>query len=136
MFAEHFANEAMILQIQKLDQWSYYQSKGIKANLVSTRIELLTVLGKTVGDKDRQKLERVQGGPEKHSESGRGETARVGGPTAAAPRAGPKPDHVPNRHRRGRHLRVDEAEEFLAGLVGAGHRRRHSDRLRFARLTL
>jgi hypothetical protein len=60
LFAEHYANEAMILQIKSSDQWSYYQSKGIKANLVSTRIELLTVLGKTVTDKDRKKLEQYR----------------------------------------------------------------------------
>ena len=60
LFAEHCANEAMILQIKSSDQWSYYQSKGIKANLVSTRIELLTVLGKTVADKDRKKLKQYK----------------------------------------------------------------------------
>ena len=50
----------MILQIKSSDQWSYYQSKGIKADLVSTRIELLTVLGGTRGRRNREKLEQYK----------------------------------------------------------------------------
>ena len=38
--AEHYANEAMIEQIQCSDQWSYYQAKGIKATGWSTKIDL------------------------------------------------------------------------------------------------
>jgi len=30
LFAGHFANEAMIEQIQSSDKWAYYQAKGIK----------------------------------------------------------------------------------------------------------
>ena len=60
LFAEHFANEAMILQIQSSDQWSYYQAKGIKAAVASTRIDVLTVLGKAAGDDDRKKLEQYK----------------------------------------------------------------------------
>jgi len=30
LFAGHYANEAMISQIQSSDKWSYYQAKGIK----------------------------------------------------------------------------------------------------------
>ena len=39
------------------DKWNYYQAKGIKANLLASKIELLTALGKTVEAKDRDKLE-------------------------------------------------------------------------------
>ena len=31
LFASHYANEAMIEQIQASDQWSFYQAKGIKS---------------------------------------------------------------------------------------------------------
>ena len=60
LMAEHHANEAMIHQIQSSDQWNYYQAKGIKANLLSTKAELLTALGKSVDDKDLKKLEEYK----------------------------------------------------------------------------
>jgi uncharacterized protein DUF4337 len=37
------SNEAMMLQIQSTDQWSYYQEKGLKATLLASKIELLEV---------------------------------------------------------------------------------------------
>jgi hypothetical protein len=60
LLAEHHANEAMIHQIQSCDNWSYYQAKSIKANLLSTRIELLTALGKTAGPGDLDKLAKYE----------------------------------------------------------------------------
>ncbi len=39
LFAGHYANEAMIEQIQSSDQWSYYQAKGIKLSLAEFRNE-------------------------------------------------------------------------------------------------
>jgi len=40
LFAGHYANEAMIEQIKSSDQWAYYQSKGVKANIVQMQNEL------------------------------------------------------------------------------------------------
>ena len=60
LIAEHHADEAMILQIQSSDQWNFYQAKGIKANLLNTKAEILSALGKTVDDKDKAKLEKYQ----------------------------------------------------------------------------
>lgn len=40
LFAGHYANEAMIEQIQSADRWAYYQAKGIKANLAEFRNEM------------------------------------------------------------------------------------------------
>jgi hypothetical protein len=52
-----YANEAMIAQIQASDQWSYYQAKGIKAEVLDSRLELLEALGKPPATaQDRQKL--------------------------------------------------------------------------------
>lgn len=48
--AGHHINEALIAQLQASDQWSYYQAKGIKANLLSTRNEMILALGKTPVD--------------------------------------------------------------------------------------
>ena len=42
LFAGHYSNEAMILQIQASDQWSYYQAKGTKQNLAELAEGLAT----------------------------------------------------------------------------------------------
>ena len=60
LMAEHHANEAMMLQIQSSDQWNFYQAKSIKANLLTTKAELLTALGKKVEEKDRTKLDEYK----------------------------------------------------------------------------
>ena len=60
LMAEHHANEAMILQIQSSDQWSFFQAKSIKSSLLATKAELLTALGKTVETTDLQKLEEYK----------------------------------------------------------------------------
>jgi hypothetical protein len=39
-------NEAMLKQMKSSDQWAYYQSKGIKANITETRAQILEGLGK------------------------------------------------------------------------------------------
>ena len=57
LLAEHHANEAMLDQIRSSDKWAFYQAKSIKANLFTTRIELLKALDKTVDEKDRSKVE-------------------------------------------------------------------------------
>lgn len=44
--AGHHVNEAMICQLQASDNWSHYQAKSIKQNLLETRLELLNALGK------------------------------------------------------------------------------------------
>ncbi len=50
LFAGHFANESMILQMQSSDQWAYYQAKGIKASLSELKGQIL---------KDETSLEKV-----------------------------------------------------------------------------
>jgi hypothetical protein len=60
LMAEHHANEAMLEQIRGSDKWNYYQAKGIKANLLGTKTELLTALGKTADPKDLDKLEEYR----------------------------------------------------------------------------
>jgi hypothetical protein len=56
LLAGHHANEAMIEQMQASDQWSYYQAKGIKANLLQTKVELLGALGKEATKQDEEKV--------------------------------------------------------------------------------
>jgi hypothetical protein len=57
LMAEHHADEAMLDQIRSSDKWSFYQAKSIKANLFTTKIELLKALDKTVDEKDLGKVE-------------------------------------------------------------------------------
>jgi hypothetical protein len=44
--AGHHVNEAMISQMKASDGWAYYQSKGIKANLLQSRVDILAAIGK------------------------------------------------------------------------------------------
>src|SRR5438105_1387121 len=46
------ANEAMVDQMKAADQWAYYQAKGVKANVLASKMELLTALGKEPDRKD------------------------------------------------------------------------------------
>jgi hypothetical protein len=57
LMAEHHASEAMFDQLRCADKWNYYQAKGIKLNLLKTKTELLTALGKTVDKGELKKLE-------------------------------------------------------------------------------
>ena len=65
LLSEHRANEAMIDQIQVADQWNFYQAKGIKLHLLSTRIELLTALDRPTDKKDLAKLDEYRHDQEK-----------------------------------------------------------------------
>jgi hypothetical protein len=55
LLSGHHANEGMLEQIHASDQWNYYQSKGIKAAVLSAKIELLNSLGKSPEEKDHAK---------------------------------------------------------------------------------
>jgi Domain of unknown function (DUF4337) len=50
------SNEAMMLQIQSTDQWSYYQEKGLKATLLASKIELLEVLNRPVPPNEKDTI--------------------------------------------------------------------------------
>ena len=56
LMAGHHSNEAMITQIKASDSWSYYQAKSIKSSVLSAKNELLTGLGKTISEKDQEKI--------------------------------------------------------------------------------
>jgi hypothetical protein len=60
LFAGHYANEAMLEQIQASDQWSFYQAKGIKAAVLETRMELIKQMGKEADEKDVKNAERYK----------------------------------------------------------------------------
>ena len=57
LLAGHHINEAMIDEIQCSDQWAFYQAKGIKAEVLETKLALLAALGKApAGAKESAKL--------------------------------------------------------------------------------
>ena len=56
LLAGHHSNEAMIEQIHASDHWSYYQAKGIKSAILSTRVEILESLGKPADEKALEKI--------------------------------------------------------------------------------
>jgi hypothetical protein len=53
--AGHFANEAMISQIESANQWSYFQSKSIKESQLKSKMEILEALGKPAIEADKAK---------------------------------------------------------------------------------
>jgi hypothetical protein len=60
LMAGHHANEAMMSQIESSDQWSYYQSKGIKETALTSKGELLDALGKPVSSSDKEKVAQYE----------------------------------------------------------------------------
>lgn len=60
MLAGHHVNEAIIERLKASDQWSYYQSKGIKAGVLNSKLDLYTVLGKTISEDDSKKVEEYK----------------------------------------------------------------------------
>jgi heme/copper-type cytochrome/quinol oxidase subunit 4 len=60
LMAGHYANEAMIHQIEASDQWSYYQSKGIKETELTSKAGILDALGKQAPEADKAKIAGYQ----------------------------------------------------------------------------
>ena len=60
LLAGHHSNEAMIEQIRSSDQWAYYQAKGIKSAVLSSKVELLKGLNHTPSEKDVEKISEYQ----------------------------------------------------------------------------
>ena len=60
LMAGHHANEAMMSQIESTDQWSYYQSKGIKETALTSKGEILDALGRPGSTADKEKVAQYQ----------------------------------------------------------------------------
>ena len=56
LLSGHHVNEAMMNQIEASDQWSYYQSKSIKASVLDAK----TSLTGTSNEPDRSKRDRYE----------------------------------------------------------------------------
>ena len=57
LFAGQHSNEAMLDQIKAANDWNYYQAKGVKAAVLSSKVDLLKELGKQASPADLEKLE-------------------------------------------------------------------------------
>jgi hypothetical protein len=80
MLGNHHANEAMIEQVKSSDQWAYYQSKSIKAELAASTAQIFDAIGKPLPpenvskkaqyDKDKEdikkKAEELEESADKH----------------------------------------------------------------------
>jgi hypothetical protein len=60
LLAGHQVNEALLERIKASDQWSFFQAKGIKSAVLSTKTEFLVALGKEVKAEDTAKLAEYQ----------------------------------------------------------------------------
>ena len=56
MNAGHYANEAMMSQIESANQWNYFQAKSIKEAQLRTKAELLGALGKPRSEAEQTKM--------------------------------------------------------------------------------
>jgi pyruvate/2-oxoglutarate dehydrogenase complex dihydrolipoamide acyltransferase (E2) component len=60
LLAGHHSNEAVIEEIRAAQQWNYFQSKGIKADVLDSRIDMLGIVGKPVTDADRERQVKLK----------------------------------------------------------------------------
>jgi hypothetical protein len=56
LLAGHHSDEALIEQMKATDQWAYYQAKGIKANILASKMELQRALGRETDPGDEKKV--------------------------------------------------------------------------------
>lgn len=60
LLSGHHANEALLEQLRASDNWNYYQAKGIKAAVLSSRVDVLAAVGRPAPEADRAKLEEYR----------------------------------------------------------------------------
>ena len=57
----HYANEALIGQVKASDQWAYYQSKSIKAEIANSTASIVSLVsGKTLPPEDAAKAAKYE----------------------------------------------------------------------------
>ena len=61
LYAEHFATEAMLEQIEASDTWSEFQANSIKEKVIETKREVLLILKKDTDPEDEAKLLEYKG---------------------------------------------------------------------------
>lgn len=61
LYAGHYANEAMLEQINASNKWSYYQSKSIKYYVLESKRDILIAMNKIPDPKIEDKLKEYKG---------------------------------------------------------------------------
>jgi hypothetical protein len=56
LLAGHHSDEALIEQMKATDQWAYYQAKGIKANILASKMDLQRALSRESDPSDEKKV--------------------------------------------------------------------------------
>jgi len=60
LIGNHHANEAMLDEIKSSNQWAYYQSKSIKAEIAGSTAQIMTAIGKTPDPAQQEKTTRYE----------------------------------------------------------------------------
>jgi heme/copper-type cytochrome/quinol oxidase subunit 4 len=60
LYGNHHANEAMLDQIKSSDQWAYYQSKSIKAEIAASTAQVLDAIGKSSPKEGEDKKKKYE----------------------------------------------------------------------------
>ena len=76
--AGHYANEAMISQIEAANQWSYFQSKSIKESQLKAKMDIFDALGKPVIPSDKTKAAEYKEDKEKIQHAAEGKEKAAG----------------------------------------------------------
>ncbi len=56
LLSSHHSDEALIEQIRASDQWAFYQAKGVKSEILQTKVALLLAESKTPSAEDIKKI--------------------------------------------------------------------------------
>lgn len=57
LMAGTHANEAMLAQIKASNSWNYYQAKGVKSSVLTSKVQIMHEMGKPEVAADSEKLE-------------------------------------------------------------------------------
>jgi hypothetical protein len=60
LLSGHHEHEAMMEQISRSDQWTYYQAKGIKSAILEERIENQKLGGQVISENQQKKLQEYK----------------------------------------------------------------------------
>jgi Domain of unknown function (DUF4337) len=69
LMAGHHSNEALIAQVKAANAWNYYQAKGVKSSVLSSKMQLLIEMGRKPDPADAQKLENYKKDQDEISET-------------------------------------------------------------------
>ncbi len=72
LFAGGESNEAVRAEIRASNEWSHFQSKGIKADVLASKLELMKSFEKPIDEKDRERSDKLAKDKEQSQEKANG----------------------------------------------------------------